>query len=113
MIQPRLFACLVLLTTARALPAQSTFGSFVGTVTDPGGALIPSAIVTARNLDTTARRSTLTGDTGDFTLVNMEPGTYEIIVEARGFTRAMFANLALQSRQTMRVNAMLTVSAQT
>jgi hypothetical protein len=101
-----LCACAVL------LPAQSTFGSFVGTVTDPGAAVVPGAIVTAKNLDTGATRSTLTGDTGDYTLVNIEPGAYEITVEARGFTRALFANLSLPSRQTMRVNAMLTVSSQ-
>lgn len=114
MIQKRLFVYALLLTAAATvLSAQSTYGSFVGTVTDPGGAVVPSAIVSARNLDTAARRSTVTGDTGDFTLVNMEPGAYEITVEARGFTRALFANLSLQSRQTMRVNATLTVSSQT
>ena len=114
MIQARLFVyALLLAVTGPFVQAQSTFGSFVGTVSDTGGAVVPSAIISAKNLDTAARRSTLTGDTGDFTLVNMEPGTYEITVEAKGFSRALFANLSLQSRQTMRVNATLTVSSQT
>jgi hypothetical protein len=91
---------------------QSTFGSFVGTVTDPGGAVVPGAMVTAIHSETTARRSTLTTQAGEYTLVNMEPGTYEIAVEAPGFARAIFSKLALESRQTMRVNAPLSVSSQ-
>ena len=113
MIQSRLLAATSLLCACGAvLPAQSTFGSFVGTVTDPGAAVVPGAIVTAKNLDTGATRSTLTAETGDYTLVNIEPGAYEISVVAKGFTRALFANLSLASRQTMCVNAMLTVSSQ-
>jgi hypothetical protein len=74
---------------------------------------VPDAIVTATNRDTTARRSTLGDATGNFTLVNLEPGTYEITVEAKGFSRALFTNLGLESRQTMRINATLTVASQT
>jgi hypothetical protein len=112
--QARSLALAFLLSVCAAtLPAQSTFGSFVGTVTDPGGAVVPGAIVSAKNIDTAAQRSTISGEIGDYTLVNLEPGNYEITVEAKGFTRALFSNLSLQSRQTMRVNATLTVSSQT
>jgi hypothetical protein len=69
-------------------------------------------MVTAVNSETTARRSTLTTAAGEYTLVNLEPGTYEIVVEAPGFARAVFSKLALESRQTMRVNAALAVSSQ-
>ena len=113
MFQTRLLILTFLLSASAAImPAQSTYGSFVGTVTDPGGAIVPGAIITAKNLDTAARRSVLTGETGDYTLVNLEPGTYEVTVEARGFTRALFTSLVLQSRQTIRVNAALSLSGQ-
>jgi hypothetical protein len=85
----------------------------VGSIVDPAGAAVPDAIVTATNRDTTARRSTLGDATGNFTLVNLEPGVYEITVEAKGFSRALFTNLGLESRQTMRINATLTVASQT
>ena len=109
------FAKVVLLLSAYAAItwAQSTYGSFVGSIVDPAGAAVPDAIVTATNRDTTARRSTLGDATGNFTLVNLEPGVYEITVEAKGFSRALFTNLGLESRQTMRINATLTVASQT
>jgi Carboxypeptidase regulatory-like domain/TonB dependent receptor len=92
--------------------AQSTFGSFVGSVADPGGAAVPGCVVTATNNATMARRSTITDPTGNYVLVNLEAGTYEITVEAKGFSRAVFTNLVLESRQTMRINASLTVASQ-
>lgn len=95
------------------LAAQSTFGSFVGNIIDPGGAVVPDAIVTATNRDTKARRTTLSDSTGNYTIVNAEPGVYDITIENKGFSRAIFASLTLESRQTMRVNATLTVASQT
>jgi len=108
----RLAVAFLFFAGAHFLPAQSTFGSFVGSVLDPGGAVVPDAVVVAKNLSTAARRSTLSDSTGTFTLVNVEPGTYEISVEAKGFSRALFTNLVLESRQTMRVNASLTLASQ-
>src|SRR3981189_1596088 len=82
--------------------AQSTFGAFVGTVRDPSGAVIGSAKVTAINKGTDARRTTLTESGGSYDLVNLEPGAYQLEVEAPGFQRGVFPNLELQSRQTVR-----------
>ena len=97
MLRATPFAKVVLLLSAYAAItwAQSTYGSFVGSIVDPAGAAVPDAIVTATNRDTTARRSTLGDATGNFTLVNLEPGVYEITVEAKGFSRALFTNLGL------------------
>jgi hypothetical protein len=69
-------------------------------------------MVTAKNVETAAHRSTLSDATGNYTIVNLEPAEYEITVEAVGFARAVFKNLALESRQTMRVNAALSVASQ-
>jgi Carboxypeptidase regulatory-like domain len=110
----RRFGCALLLCAAQCpLAAQSTFGSFVGTVIDPGGAVIPDAMVNAVSRDTKARRSTLSDATGNYSIVNLEPGVYEVTVEAKGFARAVFANLTLESRQTLRINATLSVASQT
>ena len=83
-------AIIVQLFTAAAFfmsPAwgQTTFGTFVGTVRDPSGAAITTAVVKAVNTGTSATRSTLTDGTGGYTLVNMEPGDYQITIEAPGF----------------------------
>src|SRR5580658_5908508 len=69
---------------------QSTFGTFVGTVHDPSGSAIASAIVKAVNTGTSATRSTVTDASGGYTLVNMEPGDYLLTMEAPGFQVAKF-----------------------
>src|SRR5215468_6251279 len=105
-----LYAVLVL--GARFGLAQSTFGSFVGTVKDPSGAAVAGCAVTVRNLGTTAARSTVTDAIGEYTVVNLEPGAYEITMEMKGFQRALYSNLPLQARQTVRVDGSLILGAQ-
>jgi hypothetical protein len=100
------------LVTAAAAFSQSTFGSFVGTVHDPSGSVISACKVTATNKGTDAQRTTLSDSSGNYEILNLEPGTYEISVEAPGFQKTVFQNLELDARQTIRVNAKLAVSTQ-
>jgi hypothetical protein len=104
-------ACLVFLSAGAGF-AQSTFGEFVGTVKDPSGSLVAAAKVIATNKKTGAQRSVVTDAKGDYVLVNMEPSTYEIVVEAPGFQPSNFDNLELDSRQTIRVDGTLSLTAQ-
>ena len=92
---------------------QSTYGSFVGTVADASGAVLPTCVVSAINKDTAAQRKTIAGPDGSYSLVNMEPGNYEIEIESPGFQKAVFKGLQLASRQTLRVDASLSVATQT
>jgi len=99
--------------TASFAPAQSTFGSFTGTVRDPSGAAVASCMITVINKGTAARRSTLTDDKGSYVVVNVEPGTYELSMEAPGFQKAAFTNVEVQARETVRLDGNLTLAAQT
>ena len=92
--------------------AQSTFGQFVGTLRDPSGAVIPACVITVKNLGTSATRSTLADETGSYTLVNLEPGDYEITMEAIGFQTVTRKNLQLLARQTVRVDGVMPLSSQ-
>src|SRR5580698_3703968 len=65
--------------------AQSTFGTLVGTVKDPSGAVVAGSVVTASNNGTSAQRSTVTDKEGGYVLVNMEPGSYQIVMQSAGF----------------------------
>src|SRR4029450_12918930 len=56
------------------LLAQTTTGTISGTVADPGGALIPGAMVTATNEATGESRSTLTSETGTFSFPSLLAG---------------------------------------
>ena len=89
--------------------AQSTFGEFVGTVKDPSGGVVAGCAITVRNLGTSATRSAITDSTGNYTVVNLEPGVYEITMELTGFQRALYSNLQLLARQTVRVDGSLEI----
>ena len=99
----RRVGCLAAAITALflALPAwgQSTFGSFVGTVRDTSGAVVPNCIVTLINTGTSAQRSTVSDKDGSYVLVNIEPGMYRISMQAPGFQVAEFPNLELTSHE--------------
>ena len=92
------FVVLVILTfgVAPTLRAQVNTASLSGTITDPQGAPIKSANVTAINLATGAERTTVTDDNGHYSLVALPPGNYKITVEAgTNFARLTNENLGL------------------
>jgi hypothetical protein len=92
---------------------QSTFGAFLGTLRDPSGSVIVNCTVTVLNTGTSATRTAVTDQTGSYEFVNMEPGTYEISMEAPGFGHASYKDLVLQARQTVCVDGNMAVGTQT
>ena len=89
---------------AGALYGQSTFGSFVGTVRDPSHAVVPKCVITLTNTGTSAERTVETDKDGSYVLVNVEPGTYQIVMRAPGFQARVATGLQLTARQTARVD---------
>jgi hypothetical protein len=74
---------------------------------------VPGCSVVVKNTGTSATRSTVTDSAGSYTVVNLEPGTYEITMEMPGFQKAVYSNLPLLARQTVRVDGSLVVGTQT
>ncbi len=68
------------------VPLAAQTSSLQGTITDEQGAVIPVAIVTATNQDTAAARKSVADEAGNFTFVQMPPGTYKIEVVKPGFS---------------------------
>ncbi|MGA2436189.1 MAG: TonB-dependent receptor, partial [Bryobacteraceae bacterium] len=101
-------AAALLFGHSRAL-AQSTYGTIVGTITDPSGAVIPGAKAEARNQGTSAVRSIGADSQGEYRFVNMDPGTYSITVTAANFTTAEHKNVILLARETARSDFQLQV----
>jgi hypothetical protein len=66
---------------------QANTGAVTGIVTDPQGAVIARAQVTARNSATNATRTTRSNNSGNYLLSNLVPGEYRIEVEASTFKR--------------------------
>jgi len=64
---------------------QALTGTITGTITDATEAAIPSAQVTARNVNTGLERSASSGDIGQYTLPLLPVGEYEISAKKQGF----------------------------
>lgn len=67
-----LVLCAAVLTLP--LPAQTFYGSVVGSVTDATAAAVPQAGVTLTNLGTGERRAMQTDGVGNYQFVNLVPG---------------------------------------
>jgi hypothetical protein len=83
----RLFAFLFLSAAASFSGFAQTTTLLRGTVTDPQGAVITSAVVTLSNAATGFNRSGTTDARGEYQFVQVAPGTYTITVELVGFTK--------------------------
>ena len=65
--------------------ADNLYASIRGTVTDPAGAVVPDAKLTATNVATGIKYSAASGKDGLFTFVQLPIGDYEVKVEKGGF----------------------------
>src|SRR5437868_6687161 len=92
--------------------AQSTFGTIIGTVKDASGDVVNGANVVLMNSGTAAKRTLATDQSGYFSFVNLDPGSYQLVVEQTGFQKVEFVSLDLQARETKRVDALLKVATQ-
>ena len=90
-----LLLTLVLVFGTCAVWAQETTGQLNGTVTDATGAVLTNAQVTARNPETGLQRTAQSGNTGQYVIALLPPGTYEVRVHAPGFTTAVRRDIGL------------------
>ena len=67
--------CLLLLSAAAVLWAQSSTGTLSGKINSPGGAPVPNAEITVTNVNTNASQKVLTGSDGSFSIAGLPPGT--------------------------------------
>jgi len=105
---------LVLVLTAvnpLLLRAQSgTSSALSGEVTDPSGAAVPHASVTATDIDTKAMRASETDATGHFLFSQINPGTYVVTVTAPGFAGSRSAPTSVGVGRTVALNFSLQIT---
>lgn len=80
-----------------------------GRVTDPTGAVVAQATVTATNQATAVKYPTQTTSSGDWVLPYLPPGTYSVTVEKSGFKTHTVANIVLDVAQLRAVDIALQV----
>jgi carboxypeptidase family protein len=108
------FACILLVGMALfalTLPAfgQEVTASIVGTVTDPSGAPISAAAVTATDIERGTTWTAKTNDAGAYNLTRVPIGTYKVEIAAPGFQKAVHPPFTLVLNQTARVDVAMKV----
>jgi hypothetical protein len=87
--------------------------TITGVVTDTSGAVVPGAIVEARNTANQQARTVATDEAGRYRIVNLQPGAYAVTFTLDGFAPATRPNITLTSDFTATVDIQLTLGTQT
>jgi len=84
---------LIRIAFAFALPllcwSQLNRGTLTGVITDPQGAAVAGAAITARHVDTGVVSATASTDSGNYTLPALPIGVYRVEFEAPGFKKVV------------------------
>jgi hypothetical protein len=108
-------AAVALAILALLVPApgstQTLYGSIVGTVSDPQGAAIPGATVTATNPGTGHKVEAVSDADGNYAFRNLLPGTYTLAASLQGFRELNQTGLRVSAATTVRVDLKLEVGA--
>jgi Carboxypeptidase regulatory-like domain/TonB-dependent Receptor Plug Domain len=97
----------VVVVSAPWLKAQDATGTIAGVIADPSGAVIQNAKVMVTNSGTKVGSATSTDANGFYQVPHLPIGSYQVTVEAPGFSRAASAPVALDINQTLRVDLRL------
>jgi hypothetical protein len=105
-----LAVCALLVFCGVMMQAQTITGSVNGTVTDPSGAVIPNAKVTATNVATGVSTPTTTNNDGVYVIRFLQIGTYKVAIDAPGFATANYGPFALETGQNAKVDGKLVLA---
>ena len=105
-------AALLILASGAAVWSQTVQGVITGTITDPTGAVVPNATVTARRVETGDTRTTTSNETGNYIFPLVDSGTYEVTCTAAGFKTEVRRNVPLELNQKARLDFPLQVGQQ-
>ncbi len=93
--------------SATSANAQQIFGRIFGTVTDASGGAVPNAKVTITDQSKNTQFDATTNESGNYERGQLIPDPYTVQVEAPGFARQQFKDIAVQVDNAARVDATL------
>jgi hypothetical protein len=105
----RLFAIIATLLFVGVGLSGQNLGSIVGIVTDTSGAVVPNVEVHITDQDTGFSRTFLTNETGNYVAPALPVGRYTIAIGGKGFKSWRRADVVLNLRDVVRVDAQLEV----
>ncbi len=96
--------CLVVLSAVVSIVVFAQAGGatseITGRITDPNGAVVSGATVTATDAEKGVSRTATTDEQGDYRILSLSPGIYQIKVEAKGFSTLQKNDVQLTVGQT-------------
>src|SRR6202050_301259 len=99
----------VLLLSPTFLAAQGANGRIVGRVADPSGAVVAHVKITLLNEATGISRDANTNDSGDYSFVEVAPGTYTVQFELTGFKKNVQKGVIVDVNQVVTLNSTLQI----
>jgi Carboxypeptidase regulatory-like domain/TonB dependent receptor-like, beta-barrel len=106
----RIFLACLLLTGMVYAQGVGASGDIRGTVTDPSGAVVSNANVTATDVAKGIKHTVATDDNGQFRLTGLQPATYSLSVAKTGFQSEIAKNVVVNVGQTSTVDFPMKVS---
>ena len=88
--------CLFALTPSVLLSQSATSGVVTGAVTDPTGAVVPSATVTLIQQGTNVTQTTTTDSSGRYIFPAVNPGMYSLKCSGKGFRTTTIAQVQVE-----------------
>ena len=107
-MRTRIWASIVVVAfVVPLLAAQVDFGAINGVVTDSSGAVLPGVTI---ELTGPERRTVLTGGRGEFSVVRLRPGEYDVLITLAGFSTVR-TKVVLAAGRTERLTIQMRVGA--
>ena len=104
-------ALVVLLAVAVGAWGQVDHGNITGTITDPSGAVIPGAQITATNTAIGVIYPSKSNDAGIYTILNLPIGTYNLRYQKEGFGAFERNGVEVSIGQRLDIDVKLSVGA--
>jgi hypothetical protein len=99
----------LLISGPSAFGQAQNAGTILGNVTDPSGAAIVGASITATDPDKGNTRTVKSSKTGDYTLPSLPVGTYVLTISAPGFETYAESGITVDADKTQKIVAKMTV----
>jgi carboxypeptidase family protein len=103
---------LLLLYLASALPVRAQVSASIkGQVIDPSGAAVPSVNLTIRNSETSVTRTTTSDNVGNYLVLALPVGLYEVTASKSGFRDFTRSGISLNANQEAVIDIRLQITA--
>src|SRR6202521_2210259 len=86
---------------------QTTFGTILGTITDPSGSVMPNVTITVTNEGENISHNVTSDAQGNYQAENLKAGKYTVTAQVSGFKEVTVKDILLIARQTVRVDLKL------